>query len=213
MSISLEYHQSHNFFDYTINICFFDCWRPLKETLRVSRKFSSLPLLLNNMTVKIGILSDTHLFRATDTFRKQVATCFHGVSIILHAGDLTDLSVLEVFGKKKIYAVHGNMCHGSVRNSLPEKQIISVEGFRIGLTHGSGIHNHIEDHLIRLFDDVDCIVSGHTHRAGCHQLYGILFINPGSFLGSSRYGAPGTYAILEVGETLNCQILEVSGQD
>lgn len=165
------------------------------------------------MTVKIGILSDTHLFRPTDTFRKQVAACFHGVSMILHAGDLTDLSILDVFGGKKIYAVHGNMCHGSSRNYLPDKQVITVDGFRIGLTHGTGIHNHNEDHLIRLFDDVDCIVSGHTHRAVCHRMYGILFINPGSFLGSSRHGAPGTYAILEVGETLIGQILEVPREE
>jgi putative phosphoesterase len=161
------------------------------------------------MAVKIGILSDTHMVRPTDFFRHQVARCFADVSVILHAGDLTDMSVLDVFSDKELYAVHGNMCHGSSRNALPRQRVVEVGGFRIGLTHGMGIHYDIEDHLMRLFDDVDCIVSGHTHRPVCHRLYGILFVNPGSFLGSGRYGAPGTYAIMEAGEDLTCHILDV----
>ena len=161
------------------------------------------------MTIKIGILSDTHMIRPNDAFRNQVDRCFADTSIILHAGDLTDLSVLDVFRNKELYAVHGNMCHGSARNSLPRRQVVEVGGFRIGLTHGMGMHHHIEDHLIRLFDDVDCIVSGHTHRPSCHRLYGILFVNPGSFLGSGPYGSPGTYAVMEVGDSLSCEIFEV----
>jgi putative phosphoesterase len=161
------------------------------------------------MTVKIGVLSDTHMFRPSEAFRRQVEFCFAETEVILHAGDLTDLSVLDVFKGKELYAVHGNMCHGSVRNSLPHSRVVEIGGFRIGLTHGMGIHSHIEDHLIRLFDGVDCIVSGHTHRPACHHLYGILFVNPGSFLGSGPYGAPGTYAIMEAGDSLSCEIFEV----
>ncbi|MBC8316389.1 MAG: metallophosphoesterase family protein [Desulfobulbaceae bacterium] len=165
------------------------------------------------MNIKIGVLSDTHMIRPTDAFRDQAARCFADVSVILHAGDLTALSVLDVFNDKEMYAVHGNMCHGSSRNSLPRQRVIEIGGFRIGLTHGMGIHSHIEDHLMQLFDDVDCIVSGHTHRPVCHRLYGILFVNPGSFMGSGRYGAPGTYAVMEAGESLICHILDVPQED
>ena len=161
------------------------------------------------MSIKIGVLSDTHLIRPNDAFRQQVDHCFADTEIILHAGDLTDLSVLEVFNTKDLYAVHGNMCHGSSRSSLPRQRIIEVEGFRIGLTHGMGIHYHVEDHLMRLFDDVDCIVSGHTHRPVCHRVYGVLFVNPGSFMRSGPYGSPGTYAIIEAGDSLTCKIHEV----
>lgn len=165
------------------------------------------------MVIKIGVLSDTHMIRPTDSFRDQVARCFADVSVILHAGDLTDLSVLDVFGDKELYAVHGNMCHGSARRTLPRQQVVEIGGFRIGLTHGMGIYAHIEDHLLRLFDDVDCIVSGHTHRPVCHSLYGILFVNPGSFLGSGRYGALGTYAIVEAGDSLTCDIFDVPREE
>ncbi|MBI5556988.1 MAG: YfcE family phosphodiesterase [Deltaproteobacteria bacterium] len=161
------------------------------------------------MTTRIGILSDTHLIRPDEYFRQLVDLCFADVPIIFHAGDLTDLSVLDAFGGREVHAVHGNMCHVSSRNNLPAKKIIYVEGFAVGLMHGMGFHHHMEEHLLREFDKVDCIVFGHTHRPVCHALFEILFINPGTFIGSGRHGAPGTYAILEADKTLTGQILEV----
>ncbi len=161
------------------------------------------------MVIKIGILSDTHLIKINDHFQKLIDTCFADVSIILHAGDLTDLSVLSAFKGKEVHAVHGNMCHSAVLKSLPTKKIIEVNGVRIGLMHGMDYRHDVEDYLIREFDDVDCIVSGHTHRPVCHVLYDILFINPGSFMGSGSYGAPGTYALLEIGDGLKRNIFEV----
>jgi len=161
------------------------------------------------MITRIGILSDTHLIRPDEHFRQLVEICFADVPIILHAGDLTDLSVLEAFKGREVHAVHGNMCHCSCKKMLPAKKIIHIAGFDIGLIHGTGLHHHMEDQLLREFDHADCIVFGHTHRPVCHRLYETMFINPGSFLGSGRYGAPGTYAILEAGETITGQILEV----
>lgn len=158
------------------------------------------------MTITIGILSDTHLVRYNDSFQKLADTCFAEASIILHAGDLTDISVLHAFKDKEVHAVHGNMCHFSSRDALPFKKVIEIGNFKIGLIHGMGFRHNVEDYLFREFDQVDCIVSGHTHRAVCHRLYDILFINPGSFLGSGPYGSAGTYAILEVGESLSGKI-------
>lgn len=162
------------------------------------------------MTTKIGILSDTHLIGCDDYFRQLADACFSDVSVILHAGDLTDISVLDAFKGKEVHAVHGNMCHASSRNRLPFKKVLEIGSFTIGLIHGMGYRHSVEDYLIREFDDgIDCIVSGHTHSARTELLYDILFINPGSFLGSGRYGAPGTYAILEVGERLEACIHDV----
>lgn len=161
------------------------------------------------MTTKIGILSDTHMIRLDPPFQQAVDLCFADASVILHAGDLTDISILDAFRGKEVHAVHGNMCHASSRNSLPEKKVVRIDGFSIGLIHGMGYRHHVEDFLLREFPDVDCIVSGHTHRPVCRHLYDILFINPGSFMGSGRYGAPGTYALLETGTALTGRILDV----
>ena len=49
-----------------------------------------------------------------------------------------------------------------------------------------------------LFPNVDCIVYGHTHIAVNHRFGKTLFVNPGSFQSTGRYGASGSYAILNI---------------
>lgn len=159
--------------------------------------------------IKIGILSDTHLVGPNDDFRKQAAACFVDASIILHAGDLTDTSILEVFRNKEVHAVHGNMCHAATRATLPCKKEIQAGAFRIGLIHRVGNTYDFEQLLYDEFPEADCIVYGHTHRPVCRWIGSVLLINPGSFMSSGRYGSPGTYALLEVGERLTGTIYEV----
>ncbi len=160
--------------------------------------------------IKIGVLSDTHLAGPTDYFRAQVEACFAGVDIILHAGDLTELSVLDVFAGRQVHAVRGNMCSAAVYAALPEKKTIRAGRFTIGLIHGAGYGcNNIEDRLWHEFDAVDCIVYGHTHRPVCHKSGPVLFINPGSFTRAGRYGAAGSYAVLEIDTALRGRIYEV----
>lgn len=159
--------------------------------------------------MKIGVLSDTHISTATEGFRRQAARCFADCQVIFHAGDLIDLAVLAAFAGKEVHAVHGNMCRASAQQQLPLQSVIELGGFRFGLTHGMRYRQNVEENLINDFEPVDCIVSGHTHLPVCRRLFGVLFINPGSFMAGGRYGAPGTYGIIEVGDTLRGRILEV----
>lgn len=162
--------------------------------------------------VKIGIISDTHLSRPTESFKKIVEACFHDTDIILHAGDLTDPAILQVFSGKEVHAVHGNMCSAIACQHLPTHKKIEVGGFTIGLIHRAGSTYDFEERLIEIFPEADCIVYGHTHRPVCHNLGGILYINPGSFTGAGYSGAGGTFAILEVGETLRGQIYQIQAK-
>lgn len=161
------------------------------------------------MTTKVGILSDTHLIRPDSSFKRQVKRCFSECEIIIHAGDITDLAVLAVFSNRQLFAVHGNMCNHEVYKKFPEELCFSLDGFTIGLTHGARLGYDIESALHNLFPGADCMIYGHTHRAVCHRHGSTLIINPGSFKGTGPYGAPGTYAILEVGDTLQAQIHEI----
>ncbi len=147
--------------------------------------------------IRVGILSDTHLNSPDSRFRRQVQKTFRDCSVILHAGDLTDFSILEAFGDKEVHAVHGNMCSSSAQQQLPMEKTIKLGNFSIGLCHGANGPRHtIEDRMWDLFPTADCIVYGHTHIPVCHRLAKTLFINPGSFTGTGRYGAAGTYAIM-----------------
>lgn len=153
--------------------------------------------------IRIGILSDTHLNHCSDLFRAQVETAFAGCSIILHAGDLTNIAVLEAFSTKELHAVHGNMCDHSSQQQLPQSRLLTIGGYHIGLFHGAwGPRHTIEERAWAMFPQADCIVYGHTHHAVCHWLHDVLFINPGTFQGTGRFGAPGTYAILTIDEEL-----------
>ncbi|HEB69904.1 MAG TPA: YfcE family phosphodiesterase [Desulfobulbus sp.] len=161
------------------------------------------------MMVKAGILSDTHLNSPEPLFRQLVERCFSDCEVIIHAGDLTDLSVLDPFAGKTIHAVCGNMCRGTARTSLERSKIFRLGAFTIGLTHGAGLGYDIESGLWELFPEVDCMVYGHTHRPVCHRVGGTLVINPGSFRSTGRWGAAGTYALLEAGKTLQARIHQV----
>ena len=147
---------------------------------------------------RIGILSDTHLDTVSDHFKTIATSCFAETSMILHAGDLTSLAILDVFPDKEVHAVHGNMCTRKTCKALPTHKTIEVGGFTIGLVHRVGNSYDFEDRLIELFPEADCIVYGHTHHPVCHRIGKILYLNPGSFFSTGRYGAPPTYGILEV---------------
>ncbi len=159
--------------------------------------------------IKIGILSDTHYGRPDSDFLALTEHCFADCEVIIHAGDLTDISVLAAFAPKKVYGVHGNMCSASCRRQLPAHRSFTIQGYSFGLAHGNGLGHDIENQLISLFPGADCLIYGHTHRPVCKRLGDILIINPGTFRSSGRYGASGTYAVLELGDGLKAQILEV----
>jgi putative phosphoesterase len=88
--------------------------------------------------MKIGIIADTHVRLPTQELRELLAGPFQDVEMILHAGDLIELPVLEAFGDKKVLAVWGNHDWTSVRRKLPKKRIIEAGRFKIGLIHGGG---------------------------------------------------------------------------
>ena len=151
--------------------------------------------------ITIGVLSDTHLIEPGKWFVEQAERCFAETDIILHAGDLTSLSVLEVFAAKTVHAVHGNMCSPKTRAALPANKVIDVDGFRLALVHGAGYMPNIEDRLYDAFAPIDCIVYGHTHRPVCCRYGPTLLMNPGSFTATGTYGASGTYGIIRIDKT------------
>ena len=148
----------------------------------------------------IGILSDTHLQRPDHHFATLCAQVFAHCDVIMHAGDLTDQSILSVFGEKKVYAVHGNMCNTETWKILPEKRQITIAGYSIGICHGAGQRHNIEERVFDMFPEADCIIYGHTHNPVCHYFGTTLLINPGSFQATGSYGSPGSYAILQIDE-------------
>lgn len=161
----------------------------------------------------VGILSDTHMDSSNELFLRQCTTAFAECDVIIHAGDLTGLSLLTAFKGKEIHAVCGNMCDQTVRQTLPVKKQIVLSGYTIGITHGAGPRHNIEERVFDMFPTVDCIIFGHTHIPVCRKIARTLLINPGSFRGTGRYGAAGTYGLLHIENNgLNASIHSLPNQ-
>ena len=163
---------------------------------------------MEDRKIKIGVISDTHLEDYDDSMEKCIAGHFSDVDMILHAGDLVDLRVLEIFGGKEVKTVCGNMDNSSVREKFPDHQLFDIKGFKFLLIHGWGSPPGIEERISDVFKDVDCIVYGHTHKPANHVKNNVLFFNPGSavdrFFASSK-----TIGILEIDKNINGRIINI----
>lgn len=136
--------------------------------------------------MRIGVLSDTHA-RTFAEIPLQVLDAFSGVDLIIHCGDFVARDVFEGLKRlKELRAVRGNMDFYELRGLLPEKELFSFGGKRIGITHGSGSPYGIEQRVRSIFHQVDAIIYGHSHTAQNRVIDGILFFNPG--MGQKSFG-------------------------
>jgi len=159
--------------------------------------------------VLIGCVADTHL--AGRPVPRAVLDAFEGADLILHAGDILDMSVLvELSAVAETIAVRGNMDRGETASALPEKRIIEAGGFKIGLTHGSGSPLGITSRVARVFegDGCDCIVFGHTHNATIKERDGVKLFNPGSPT-DRVFARHNSVGLLEITDKLEARVVEL----
>jgi putative phosphoesterase len=156
---------------------------------------------------RVGVVTDTHVGEWVARLPESVLSAFAGVDLIVHAGDLTDLSVIDRLATlAPVVAVQGDhdRAAGIV---LPRIREIEVAGRRIGVTHGRrrrtielvcgalslaagrpvllGFHRALR----RSFGHVDCIVFGHLHLPCIRWIDGVLFFSPGAVHNAEN--APG----------------------
>lgn len=152
---------------------------------------------------RIGILSDTHLAKPDEEFRRVVERYFSDVDILIHAGDMTGRPVLDFLSLWDLRAVSGNMDDHDLQETLPCRRIEDIEGRRIGIIHGRGSPLLLEQFVLRSFEGVDMIVFGHSHVPTYLQRGSVYLINPGS------YKSGGTLGILEVGDEIAFHLQEI----
>ena len=160
------------------------------------------------MTIRIGVLSDTHLHRVTPEFRAIYDRYLSDVDLIMHAGDFTSPALVSFLGKGEFHGVYGNMDPLAVKSTLPEKKVVGVGAYRIGLIHGWGSSEGLESRIWDEFDDVDVIIYGHSHKAANHVREGVLLFNPGTATGYTLAGAH-SIGLLECGEAVQGDIIQL----
>ncbi|MGA2192560.1 MAG: metallophosphoesterase family protein [Nitrospirota bacterium] len=160
--------------------------------------------------MKIACISDTHIKSELENLPAALTEGLKDADLILHAGDITSLSVLDELRLiAPVEAVAGNMDGLEVAKVLPEKKIIETGRFRIGLVHGGGSVSDLDDRVLRTFsgDNIDCIVFGHSHTPKVERREDILLVNPGS--PTDKRIAYNSYALITVNEKLNAEIIKI----
>lgn len=168
--------------------------------------------------MKIGVLADTHVPDILPELPPRVLELFNGVDLIVHAGDVTDLSVLQQLEPiAQTFAVYGEHDNALVRQYLDEKQRLTFGGRALGIVHGAQawkgnllrrvqlilnpqLRMHILlGYVLRQFNDTDVVVFGHSHIPYMKMHGNTLLFNPGSVL--PRRGHTGSVGLLDISAT------------
>lgn len=145
------------------------------------------------------MVADSHVGEHLPALPAEVGEVLGGVDLILHAGDLTDLAVLDELRRiAPVAAVRGNHDEEGGIRGLPRDLLVRAGDVRIGLTHGHRtpavelpaaavslvvgrpVLLGFEGAMRRRFGAVDAIVTGHLHLPINRRVGGALLFSPGA---------------------------------
>ncbi|MCL5998230.1 MAG: metallophosphatase family protein [Chloroflexi bacterium] len=155
----------------------------------------------------VGVISDTHIPHRLKEMPPRVFQQLKGCDLILHAGDLEDVHILDSLRTiAPVYAVRGNVhwqsSTGVHDQDLPLSLTVPLNGHIIYMTHGhinfartmidkilhysthptlTQINRVLIERLSRMKPpEADIVVFGHTHKPCAERFQGTLYYNPGA---------------------------------
>lgn len=171
----------------------------------------------------VGVIADTHVGEFLDAIPQWALDGLDGSDLILHAGDLSDGSVIPALEEiAPVVAVRGDHDLPSAPR-LPSRAVVQVGGVRIGLLHGKRRSTDalvVAVHALAgrrvAFDagrarsmarafrghHVDAVVFGHWHEPVIDDVDGVLVFSPGAVcpwgsLEGGREPRPGAAGIAD----------------
>jgi len=163
-----------------------------------------LPPTIDPHTIRatLGVVSDTHMGQRLAQLPIVLFDLLAGVDLILHAGDVGTLSVLdELSAIAPIIAVQGNDDSGEAKGNLPLQQVVGVQGERVLLWHSHHIDPELEresrkgDNLPPKLERTiararECSASlaifGHWHIPLLWDAGDLLVLNPGALASANN---------------------------
>lgn len=177
----------------------------------------------NPVIYTIGLISDTHFQDRLFTLPPTLERYFTGVDLILHAGDVGDLEILDLLSRfAPTIAVHGNDDSDDAKRDLPEKLLVALHGIRILVWH-----SHYPDPIVEKANrkgvwrpklarnaaqgremNAQVVLYGHTHVPIVHSEDGVYIVNPGALAAGNYFlrQAPRTVAKLQIYADGNLEI-------
>ncbi len=156
--------------------------------------------------MRIGLLADTHLpslVRSLDELGPEMGEFLSGVDLILHAGDVTAPAVLDWCEQyAPVLVARGNNDLFTDRR-LAERQLLDVEGWRLGMVHELRPESRPMETLLDTSalggEQVDVLIAGDTHVDRLEFRGDVLLINPGSpILPHQKETRLGTVGLIEL---------------
>jgi uncharacterized protein len=163
--------------------------------------------------MRVAVLSDTHAPRRWKTCPPAVAAQLDSAEVILHAGDICTVDVLDELAQwAPVHAVRGNNDGPEITDwGAPETLLLTLDGLRVGMIHDSGPAFGRGQRLRRRFPDADLVVFGHSHIPMDETQDGLRIFNPGS--PTDRRRQPhGTMGLLDTrdGQLVRARIIPVT---
>ncbi len=152
---------------------------------------------------RIVVVGDTHI-RRWEQAHPELRRHVESADIAVHCGDWVHMDVVQGFREacRRAVVVHGNSDPVDLRQALPYREVIEVDGVRIGVIHPAWGGPEFEpeallpDFAPEKVGAVDVIMYGHLHEPVNELRDGVRFLNPGQ--GYPSFLVPGTLAVLTV---------------
>ncbi len=164
--------------------------------------------------MKIIALSDTHIKfgSITDHLPGEIIDMLKRADLIIHAGDFVRKKAYdELSAIGRLEAVHGNMDEPELKNMLPERKVIEIEGIKIGLIHQAALslQDTIGARYMAKEMGVDVLVFGHIHKPVLEKS-DVLLVCPGSPT-EPRLSEPSAIELVIEGGNISGKILTFEG--
>lgn len=158
--------------------------------------------------MNIAVLSDTHSL----PLPQKLLHDLKDFALIIHAGDICDAATLDVLRTlAPVKAVQGNMDDPDLKRKLPLKELLVIDGVRVGVHHGHGQTRDALDNALAQFKDEVCdvVIFGHSHQPFKEMAGRTLMFNPGSPNDTVR--APYcSYGVLKISDgKMKAQIVKI----
>ena len=162
--------------------------------------------------MKIIVISDTHMSDNADRLPDKLVNDIKNADIVVHVGDFSESSIFDKLKalSKELRAVSGNMDSDDLKRILPQKEILKIGKFKIGITHGSGAPGNLIAYLKDFFknDELDMVIFGHSHAAFNEKIGETIFFNPGS--PTDKFFAKfNSYGVIEINETIHAELVKL----
>ncbi|WP_078553455.1 metallophosphoesterase family protein [Bacillus alkalicellulosilyticus] len=150
--------------------------------------------------MKIVVIGDTHIPKRAKIFPTKLEKDLIHADLIIHTGDWQTIEVYEELNNLgNVIGVFGNVDSDELVARLPERVILPIGDFTLGIIHGHGTKGTTQKRALAAFSDekVDCILFGHSHIPTHTYHNHILLFNPGSPTDKRRQ-SHFSYGILDI---------------